>query len=257
MAIDLSSITSNVQSASNIILVTPNKNIGIVAQDTADESFLFHILGDETATLQSEITDHFVENNSAIQDQIALKPEMITTNGFIGELNNVTPPALEPLKAAADKLSLISPFVPSLSSSAMIAYNQALQAYQTADAAAQALVSAFTSLSGLGQGQTKQQAAFNKFYAWWKNRQLFTVQTPWCIFKDMAILSLRATQAEDTRMITDFEISFKQMRFAQSVTTSRKPTSQGRRAAQASDVVNQGPDQLSPGPSLSSALGGG
>jgi hypothetical protein len=62
--------------------------------------------------------------------------------------------------------------------------------------------------------QTKQQTYFQQFYGYWANRTLFTIQTPWAIFQDMAIQTLRAVQDADTRVITDFEVTFKLMRFA-------------------------------------------
>lgn len=241
---DLSSITSAVNAVSDIILVNPKKDVGITAQKTADDSFLFHIKGEEVVSLTSDVTDHFVEDNSSLQDQVSLKPETVTTAGYIGELNNVTPVPLEILKEVAERLQTLSPFVPALSSAALIAYNNAAQLYAIGNKTKDALVSAWGTINGNGTAvQNEQQIAFNKFYGWWKNHQLFTVQTPWCIFDDMIIMSLRATQGEDTRMITDFEITFKKMRFAKTLLSKKKKQSSGRAAADSADQINNGTTQ--------------
>lgn len=246
--VDLSAIPTNVNSISNIILVNPQKNVGIQAQMPPGQSgknepkgFLFHITGEESVTLNSDITDHFAENNSALQDQIALKPEVFTTEGYIGELNNVPPDFLIPLKVAADKLTMLSPFLPAISSAAQIAYNNADQAYRVAKLALGAAVSAWGSITGTSGDnpvQNEQQKAFNMFYGYYLNRQLFTVQTPWNIFTDMAILTLRASQDAETRVITGFSVTFKKMRFAQSIVSI--PISQGRGEAQSSDFQDKG-----------------
>lgn len=66
--------------------------------------------------------------------------------------------------------------------------------------------------------QTRQSSIFLYFYALWKGRQLFSVETPWGIWTNMAILSLRAEQPEDTDGRTDFTITFKKINIADTVT---------------------------------------
>lgn len=232
----LAPLTTTATALSNLVLVSPQKVIGYQPQNASDDitaeqppSLLFHYEGEQTVALESDITDHFVEDNTAIQDQIALKPETITTHGFVGELNNVTPSALQILKTAADKLTVIGAYTPVLTAAAILAYNEAFLLYQVGSNAANSAVAAWSSITGNNgeneidsngiatnhPNQTKQQVYFQQFYGYWKNRTLFTVQTPWAIFKDMAIKSLRAIQDADTRMITDFEVTFKMIRTAE------------------------------------------
>lgn len=265
----LSAITTAAGALSGLILVSPQKVVGYQPQSkkgpTAQQppALLFHYEGEQTVALESDITDHFVENNSAIEDQISLKPEIVTVHGFIGELNNVPPRALALLQAAANKLGAVGAYAPGLSATALIAYNQAFMLYQVGSNAINAGVAAWSSLSGkdglnvIGSGgigdafnaetgqvkgnQSKQQVAFQQFYGYWRTRQLFTVQTPWAIFQNMAIKSLRAIQDADTRMITDFEVQFKMMRFAATSNTNGVGAIlQGRAAAQASGLVDLG-----------------
>jgi hypothetical protein len=278
MAINLSSLTPITTAAtalSNLILVSPQKNIGYQPQNapswkrnTAAQppALLFNYEGEQNVTLSSDITDHYVENNSAIQDQIALRPEKITTNGFVGELNNIAPAALQPIKIIAEKLTTVSGYVPALSTTALLAYANAFQLYQVAQNVLNSAVSTWATINGtnsdtvingagisLAPNQTKQQIYFQQFYGYWKNRQLFTVQTPWAIFQDMAIESLRAIQDAETRMITDFEVTFKLMRFASTQLAQNQQLSdnnnfQGRAFSQGAPTVNLGTSTLEASP---------
>lgn len=265
----LSPITTAATALSNLVLVTPQKTQGYQPQTngTANPSapaLLFHYEGENTATLESDITDHFIEDNTAIQDQWSLKPELVTVHGFIGELNDIAPPALAALKTLADKLTVIDAYTPVLSETALIAYDEAFLLYQTAANAVNSAVAAWSSINGQGGEnvidgnglvggvfnpstgqveniQNKQQTMFQQFYGYWNARTLFTVQTPWAVFQNMAILRLRAIQDAETRVITDFEVTFKMMRFADtSLTPGLSPIVQGRANSQTSGLVDLG-----------------
>jgi len=258
MAIDISTLatSSNQLSAvADLILVTPNQNLGyqpeaLNAKDgqplDTPAAILFHYEGEQSVTLESEITDHYIEDNSSIQDHIAIKPETITTQGFVGELNDIAPLPLVPLKFAAEKLTTIQGYSPQLSETALRQYNQAAFAYANTKKLINTAVSTVRTLGnilGLGdsQVQTKQQQYFTEFYGYWSERRLFTVQTPWGIFQHMAIKSLRSIQDKETRMITDFDVTFKAVRFAESVSevsgTSNALKRSGRAVAQASNKI--------------------
>lgn len=77
-------------------------------------------------------------------------------------------------------------------------------------------------------------------------RTLFTIQTPWAIFEDMAILNLRAIQDESTRMITDFEVSFKQINIASTALLGPTLQSIGRAASASAPGTSQGRGSLTP-----------
>ena len=271
----LAPITTAATALSNLILVSPQKTIGyqpqsqfvipgVQQQGQQPPALLFHYEGEQTVMIESDITDHYVENNTSIQDQVALRPEMITTQGFIGELNDIAPAALQPLQTIADKLTIINAYTPVLSTTALIAYNEAFQAYQLGANAVGSAVAAWSSLTGTGgesvigstgiqtqPNQNKQQTAIQQFYGYWRNRTLFTVQTPWAVFQNMAIQSLKAIQDEKTNIITDFEVSFKMIRFASTTAVTLPTTQQGRLQNQSSPLVNNGVASSSSGPSLS------
>ncbi len=245
MAIDISALSSQMvtaQALNNLILVWPQESTGIQPQTqiyggkvSNGEKFLFNYEGEQSVTLSSDITDSYVEQNYAVQDHISLTPELITTQGFIGELNNVVPEELQPLKTAAEKLTVIDAYQPVLSLSGIRAYNAALQAYQAAQILRAQGIQAWDTIGKGGstlneidssvqgaefarsvefRSQNKQQVAFQKFYGYWKARVLFTVQTPWAIFKNCAIQEIVATQAEDTRVVSSFNLTFKTINVA-------------------------------------------
>lgn len=267
----LTNYTTAATSLSNLVLVNPQKEIGYQpqspngAQVKQPPALLFHYEGEQTVALETDITDHYIEDNTAIQDQMALKPEVVTTHGFIGELNNIRPGPLGTFSSIANKLSVIDNYVPGLSTTAINRVNQASALYSVGANVANSAVSAWSSLTGSGglntinadglgdafdaasgsvaNSQTKQQVMFQQFYGYWRARTLFTVQTPWAIFQNMAIKTLRAIQDPDTRVITDFEVTFKMIRTAKTSVSSLANTAlnfQGRSQAQASGVTNLG-----------------
>jgi hypothetical protein len=269
----VSSITSGITSAANLLLVSPQQTVGYKPQplqgQTQQPALVFHYEGEQTSTIDSDITDHYAEDNIAIQDQISLKPIMVTTHGFVGELNDVAPIGLQTLQQVAQKLVTIGAYTPGISATAALAYNEAAFAYSTAQNAANAAVSSWQTINNIGGGtaggenvingndivnnnptigflsgsQTKQQWYYQVFYSYWLTRTLFTIQTPWAIFQNMAIKTLRAVQDAETEVITDFELTFKQLRFvslnpSSQITTS--DNSQGQLQYQTQQAINNG-----------------
>lgn len=262
----LAPLTTSATALSNLILVSPNEVIGYQPENLPDEegqtqpeAFLFQYEGEQNLTSECDIPDHFLEDNKAYQDQIAIKPVLYTSHGFIGELNDVVPDFLKPVKFVANKLTAISAYEPALTTTALIAYSEAFFLYQVAANAANAAVAAWATLTG-GETQNKQQIAFQKLYGYQQERRLFTVQTPWAVFQNMALFKLRAIQDDTTNVITDFEVTFKQMRFAVTETgpagflNSAVSKFQGQAASQASKLTNLGTSAPVPSTSLASGL---
>lgn len=284
---NLTALSANMTKATalaNLILVTPQAVVGYQPQNPPNTdgtpstaspppSFLFDYEGEQTLTIDSDITDHYIEDNRAIQDQVALRPETFTTHGFVGELNDVTPDFLKPVKFAADKLTAIGAYTPALSTTALIAYSEAILAYQTAANIAHSAVAAWDTVGNFisgsdgqttigskgiktGSSQNNQQTAFQKFYGYWNTRTLFTIQTPWAVFQDMAIKTLRAVQDDTTRVITDFEITFKRIRTASTATGVNlgNISLSGRLGSQSASPTNLGTSSPVSSTSLPSGL---
>ncbi len=238
---NISDITTAATTLSNLILVSPQNVKGYQPQNangntssSPPPSFVFNYEGEQAVALQSDITDHFVEDNYGIQDHWALRPEVFTTHGFVGELTNILPEDLLKIKPIVDKFSILGAYAPELSTAAQIALTNASFIYSIGANVAKNAVSLWDNLNGIGSGgttvidgvsvfqprpnQSKQQVMFQQFYGYWRNRTLFTVQTPWAIFQNMAIRSVRAIQDANSQYITDFEVSFKLLRTASTIT---------------------------------------
>lgn len=268
----LTAATNAAQTLGNLILVTPQAVVGYQPQDPntvlntgspkySAPALLFNYEGEQTSQIESDVTDHFVEDNTSVQDQIALKPVIVTTQGFVGELNDAPPNGFfRTAQVATQKLTGLAAYAPAVSVSALVAYNRAFQAYQTINNLRNSAVATWESVTGSGgtsvitgtnirqqPNQTKQQRYYQQFYGYWTSRTLFTVQTPWAIFTDMAILRLRAVQSAESNLVTDFEVTFKQIRFAKTLSDTVQPQdAQGRLQQQASPVVNMGTSAVVP-----------
>ena len=275
----LSAGTSLLSSLTGLLFASPQKTIGYQPQNAPSStgllsllapppSLVFHYEGEQTLSLKSDITDHFIEDNTAIQDQVALRPIVVKTQGFIGELNNVPPLALALLQQAANALVSVSSYLPGISTTALIAYNTAFADYQFVSNAVTAGVAAVSSIFGGGgesvinglspgsittvSNQNNQQTYFQQFYGYWVKRNLFTIQTPWAVFQNMAIEEVTPVQSADDRMITEFHVTFKQINIA---STSTSTQGFGRNAFQSALNVGAGVGSLnSAGPSVSQGL---
>lgn len=254
---------------SGLILVTPltvvgyqpkNENFNSLA--TPEDPIVFQYEGENSVQLESDVTDHYIEDNTTIQDHVALKPEQITVTGYVGELSDYIEnnAYLAGLKQVAEKLTVLSVYEPQLASQAQLAYNMALYAVNSSFNAYNAVKQSINSLTNIdkpqnGQNfvssngispastQNKQQKMFSTFYGYYRNRRLFTVQTPWAVFDNCIIQSLRAVQDAESATVSSFEVTFKVLRF----TKIQEPVSLAARLkAIAASVTNLGEVQLAP-----------
>lgn len=201
--------------------------------------FVFDIPVEDSVEVQSDITDHYVEDNTAIQDQIALRPETITVRGLVGELVQAAA-QVDDVQKALDALPINEDLAPE--------YNEEqMEAFQEAESIEGQKVEALIddkSLDGYFKARTpqtgdRQSRVFLYFYNLWKGRQLFTVDTPWGTFTDMAILGLRASQDSTSKYVSDFTVTFKKIRFAEEITISSGQLA-GRCAQQSAEQTNNG-----------------
>lgn len=241
----IGSVTAGTSILNAFLVILQRVNFDVKGSD--DVAFLFAYREEDILDLRSDITDHYSESNSALQDQIALKPIEMTIHGFIGELGDQKTGLAEQVRIISTQLGVLAPYLPELTIAAQTAYNQAEQIYNAAASAA-AKIDQLFDFSGTGR-QTKQQKALGYFRKHWEDRDLFTLQTPWSVLEDMAISSLHVVQDAESTSISDFRITFKQMKFATTL-SSDASIAQGRRSAQAAPA---GPSGSSNGTNLGPA----
>lgn len=229
-------ITDNITDIVNTYIVTPegNKDMGI-------NGFIFDNKGEEIFECSSDITDHFIENNTTLQDHIALKPEIITVRGYVGELSSIPPAKLADIQKQTDKLKTLSPYIPEITTQAAAVYNQierGYKVYEKANDTAWDYFSPFDESVG-SMGLNKQAKAFFFFYVYWQKRAIFNVQTPYALIPNMVISTMRVRQDETTKMISDFEIVFKKLNIAETIVLKSQKI-RGRAKKQLAKKIDKG-----------------
>lgn len=235
-------ITKNVQiggSALSLIslgksLVTPQKDLppGI-------NGLVLDIVEGDDLTLSANITDHYSEENVALQDHIAFAPVTYTLTGLVGELFIEKTQAEDFATAVLDRLGPLGVISPAMSASAQKALIAAEQVKQAADSALDTFNSLKDAIAGTqGQSLNRQQALYDQLEKMFYGRTLCTVSTPWKNFDNMAIESVNINQDATSVDFSRVTITVKQMRFVKTETNAGKLF--GRIDAQKAAAVNQG-----------------
>lgn len=168
--------------------------------------FLFGIPEEESVELTSDSTNHYLEDNTAIQDHIALNPEQITLKGSVYEM------LIPSYSAMPAPLGKSNPLVPSS------LYAPSTKTKGDEDApipTVQPSTTAYNRWKNAGAIQNgAQKKAFDYFYQLWRGRMLFSVETPWGVFRDMHIINFNPTQSKESNEVTNITVTFKRLRFA-------------------------------------------
>ena len=224
-----------------------------ITRDKQTVGFVFDVLKDEAVTAQADITDHYVEANYAIHNHIAIRPLQITISGFKSEVTELLDPSsindprglatiqsnLRTILKRTNVLSqLVGSDVAGLQADAQEVYNTAEQVATVATNTAmwQMLDSKTSIVDQMTEDvhlQTKQEKAFQYLYDSYLNGDLFFVQTPFGMFPlstasnpavepNMAIQSIRAIQNDESTEVSDFEVTFKEIRVANTEVADKK-----------------------------------
>ena len=224
---------SIVQSGKALLYVPGVENVG---------GFVFDISGTAQHTLESDITDHYVEDNTAIQDHWALKPESIVLKNYQGELVYANKSLPTTKNKVPVKLSVSSVIVPNIlpqtqQNQKAINIIQNNNNNANIDTSQTDLASQFQGIKN-STGATRQQKAYQFFKTIRANRTLITVVTPYGTFNNIAIANIVPFQDEDTEMMSTFTLTLKEMRFAGYQTVGFNPnTYQGAAATQNAPLV--------------------
>lgn len=201
--------------------ISASNTLVSVAGTVGIAGFVFDIADDDTVELDADITDHYVENGTAIQDHIALRPERVTVRGLVGEYRHIVEGKQTKLEKATQKLTTLASYLPPLSQAATAIYkglqgkneNSSLSMLGSLNNPVNTAMDLYKAYRNINLPQTEQQKAFIYFEALRNSRALFTIQTPFRYYTDMAIESIRVSQSGFSRDQSEFEISFKKMRF--------------------------------------------
>lgn len=203
-------------------LVYDRAQIAIVRPDNPPPGiagFLLSVVDDDRVELESDITNHYTEENSPVQDHIALQPERVTVTGAVAELVKANPTPKR-ITESPNPLPIIANMTPALAPAAETqqeTYVETVAGDQNAVTDTQSLYGYYQARLPQQPNQTKQQVAFGYLYQLWKGRQTFSVETPWGFFTNMAILSVSASQGPVSRMVSDFSVTFQKIRTVRAV----------------------------------------
>lgn len=195
----------------------------------------FNVIQEHSVSIQNQITDNYIENNTAVQDHIAQSPLVVSlrglsgevvyappqkalnwmyskANGFIQDALNIDPMANQ--RILTDKLTAIPALLPSVDNVTQMAKN----AVQYVEASVNRYLKIIKNFTDEGTKQTRLQQIYSDLLELRANNVLLFVETPYTDFSDMAIQSITLRQGNEN-YITDIELTLKQINFAQTQTT--------------------------------------
>jgi len=221
----------------NRFVVSPVVNLGIAGFD-------FDIFDEHKSEQNADITDHFVEDNSTIQDHIAIKPLKFTLRGFVGELVNKRADPKSEVAELAEKLTIINSYIPVITAAARQLQSRIednkLSNVDEVESAVGTGVDLFQAYKAINPASMKQAKAYNFFSALFNAKQLVAVDTPFGFFSDMAIENIVSIQG-DNAYISDFAITLKGFRTVSTkLVDFDEKKAQGRVANQKAEVADKG-----------------
>lgn len=231
----------------NVVSISDSLNKYVVAPSAAFgvAGFVFDVEGDTNVTHQADITDHYVEDNSAVQDHIAIKPKKITLRNYVGELVYYGERGSDaPLRKLAQKLTTLTAYLPVLTQGAQ-QVKDILDDAKSGESDFNGVVSDLANLWSLTKSmipaQQKQAQAYEFFKALHEKKVLSSVQTPYGLMTNMAIDSISVVQEEGSKYISTFTLVFKEIRSVSTQTVSfDEEDFQGRAGLQIQSQAQQG-----------------
>lgn len=245
-----------------------------------DAELIFNIIKTHRTSLNAQITDNYIENNTALQDHIAFSPIIVTLSGLVGE--KVMPSAAAELQAQeqlltarafqnqilwgnagewwegltnpssplGNKLNTLGVLTPSTSNITQLAKNAVSQAYTSVRRYIGAFAGFFNrntaSLPMVNRSNIQNpnlQYAYDVLQSTFYNRKACLIHTPWKTFQDMYIQSIEITQ-DEMNHIMDVSVTFKQLKFASvQYGKANEQVRASYNAAAAADLENNGKAQ--------------
>lgn len=232
-----------IDSLANRFIVKPKTAKGI-------GGFVFDYEGETNLQIQADITDHYAENNTAIQDHIAIHPIKMTLRGFVSELVMKSPTGLAgALEQIQNRLTTVPAYLGKYTPGALSNIQRALTKTQNTVNTINQSLARVKNIVGLfsnsAPGRTAQERAYNKLQSLMVSKQLMFVETPYGMFNNMAIESLVLVQDDSTKTWTDISVTLKRINLV-AVNTSTIDFRAGRNVQQSASAVDKGSTKGTP-----------
>ena len=173
---------------------------GSVDKELVDIHYLFDIITNNDLVADADITDQYVEDNSARQDHMALKPLEYTLRGFVSEKvfyrrQEITDKIAEGL-GKLQPIAILAPTVSNYASTAV-----AVSSY--VESSVNRYIKNINSIKSLfNKNQTtkisRQEQVVQDLIKLRDNRVLVTLNTPFGYFENFLIKSAKVSQEETT-----------------------------------------------------------
>ena len=209
-------------SVSNAQSFLDEKANALLAPKSAEgiSGFVFDVPGSENITLATDVTDHFTEDNSFVQDHVTNKPITLQLTGFVGELFYERPRGVAGAVAnVQNRLETVEAYLGDYTPAAVQQTQAVIGQAQTAISAINQNIQRLQNVVGLFEGEgpeeTRQQRAYRDLFALREQRTVVTVQTPFAYFDSMIITNISFNQPEDSMDIADIAVDLKEFRTAE------------------------------------------
>ncbi len=207
--------------------------------------FVFDYLGEINVSMDADITDHYAEDNTAIQDHVAIRPIEVMMRGFVSELAMPKPQGVVGALAAAQSaltqveayLGKYTPGVTQTLSRAVTKVQSTVNNINQTLAKAQNIISLFP---GAPPSATKQAKAYSQLFTAMSQKLPMTIDTPYRVLHNMLIKRIAFSQPEDTKSWSDITVTLKQINFVEVLTVADNGQFAGRLAQQAQTATNKG-----------------
>lgn len=198
-----------------------------------EAAFYFDVISEHSISIENNITDNYLENNTAVQDVIAHAPITITLSGLIGELvyvpstNNkrflnelytylnrdnyysTTDQTIFRNYTTTDKLSALAQLYPPVDNLTQLAKNAVVYVEDSIERYKKIYENFIRNINDA----TRLQDVYKKLMLLRENNTEMIVLTPFGQFNNMYIQSINFTQANENH-VADISITFKELKFA-------------------------------------------
>ncbi len=240
-----SSVFTAIPSGQSYIDGLVNKYVLRTKSSNGIGGFVFDYLGEVSVSMDADITDHYAEDNTAIQDHVAIRPIEVVMRGFISELTLPAPQGVVGALAAAQSAltqvdAYLGHYTPGVVQTFQKSITQVQNTVNTINrtlAKAQNIISLFP---GAPPAATKQSKAYSQLFTAMNQKLPMTIDTPYRVLKNMLIKRIAFAQPEDTKSWSDISVTLKQINFVEIATVADNGQFSGRLAQQAQTPTNKG-----------------
>lgn len=207
--------------------------------------FLFDYLGEINVNMDADITDHFAEDNTAIQDHVAIRPIEVTMRGFISELSLPAPQGVSGALASAQSAltqvdAYLGKYTPGVAQTLSAAITKVQSTVNTVNQTLQKAQNIISLFPGAPPSGTKQAKAYTQLFTAMQKKLPMTIDTPYRVLRNMMIKRIVFVQPEETKSWSDISVTLKQIQFVEIATVADNGSFAGRLQQQAQAPTNKG-----------------